>query len=164
MQEAFQHRSQTKSKALFIFIFIIIGIFLTFKLTQDGSKYVLNSPNLPIKETEPAKSRDKDTNATQKQNNKDALNSFMGKIQNFNETLNNFSMKLHNYTNIAKDFLNQNEVFSEIISKNSSFIDKLMDDFFSTRLNINSFEEERKELIKKLEDLKADFEKASSNT
>lgn len=170
MQEGFQSRSQTKSKALFILIFLVIGVFLVFKLTQDGSKYA-NPFGLPSKEKESSvpTTRPNATNETKDSNfekNKGVLKGLLDKLKNFNESLEKFDEKIKNYTSSAKDYINSNEELLKFISENTSIsgvLNKTLENLFSGSINTSNYDEEKKDLLQKLQELKEAFEKASAN-
>lgn len=169
MQEGFQHRSQTKSKVLFFLIFIVIGAFLLFKLTQDGSKYA-NPFGLPTKDKETTtKTKANPTNETKDsslEKNKGILKGLLDKLNNFNETLGKFDEKVKNYTSFAKDYFNSNEEILKFIGENANItgvLNKTLETLFDGSINISNYDEEKKDLLQKLQELKEAFEKAGAN-
>lgn len=98
--EGFQNRSQTKSKAFFIVVFLIIGTFLVFKLTQDGSKYAspFSSPTNEVKVSQnPVQTNNTDPKTTDE--TPKILKLLIDNIVNFNQTFLKLDESLRNFTN-----------------------------------------------------------------
>lgn len=155
LPESFHNRSQTKSKALFIILFLIIGTFLIFKLTQDGSKYA--SPFGTIKDEVRTIEKTKDItdeNEIKQTNekNKGILNTLIDKLGNFNTTITSYDEKVKNFTNKAKEFL-ENGVF------NATNIEELLEN-----LTRKEYEEEKQMLLRKIEDLKEAFKNVKNSS
>lgn len=152
--ESFQNRSQTKSKALFIILFLIIGIFLIFKLTQDGSRYANPFGTQSKEEVRlPEKTKNTTTEDKKRDDNKGFLKSLVDKVNSFNETMKKLDEILKN--------VNMTEVFQKL---NQSSSESETDRNFMDILNLGNYDSEKNELLKKLNQLKEEFEKATNGT
>ena len=160
MLESFQNRSQTKSKALFIIIFIVIGSFLIFKLTQDGSKYAspFGAPNKEdIHVQEKTQNNTNENSESEKLKNDEKtkglgiLKTLLGKLENFNSTIEKFDEKFKNFTNLANDFLENNTL-------NETFVDFLKNSPWGDYENVKD------DLQNNLNLLKESFEKVTNSS
>ena len=154
--ESFQNRSQTKSKALFIILFLIIGIFLIFKLTQDGSRYSNPFGTQSKEEVRlPEKSKNTTTEVDKKNNeNKGFLKNLVDKVNTFNETMKKLDEMLKN--------VNMTEVLQKL---NQSISDESESERnFTDIFNLGNYDTQKDELLKNLNQLKEAFEKATNGT
>ena len=158
--ESFHNRSQTKSKALFIILFLIIGTFLIFKLTQDGSKYAspfgtaakddVHLPEKPKNSTnETAELEHKKEDAK----NRGILKNLVDQMGTFNETIEKFDEQLRNFTSL----LGGNSSIASLFNNDTG-------DSILEKMKLGKYEEEKNQLLNNQQQLKDAFEKASNGT
>lgn len=156
--ESFQNRSQTKSKALFIILFLIIGIFLIFKLTQDGSRYANPFGTQSKEEVRlPQKTKNTTSEASDLDKKRDEntgfLKNLVDKVNTFNETMKKLDEMLKN-VNLTEVFQKLNQSSSESESETN----------FMDILDLGNYDTQKDELLKNLNQLKEAFEKATNGT